>query len=271
MGNLTSMLADMALSIQLQDEYSKLPQEDAAGGVKHEVRVLRSNAWPSKLSTGHAVPCADLLACVRAFEGFYCSKFSGRRLTWAYGTGSVDIGSSCFARRHLFTVSTYQCLILMLFNGQTVFTFKDLCEATKIPAGDCQQQLASLTHQKHSILIQSPSSSEVEDDTEFSLNHEFASDRMKVVLTTVKKEKKCQPTAKVDVQRERKHAMDALIVRIMKARQRLDHNSLLDEVFKQCTLFKPQPQQIKMQIEHLIEREFMRRDPDERNIYIYMS
>merc|ERR1711896_59794 len=87
--NLTSMLTDMALSIQLQDEYSKLPREDAAGGVKHEVRVLRSNAWPSKLSTGHAVPCADLLACVRAFGGFYCSKFSGRRLTWAYGTGSV--------------------------------------------------------------------------------------------------------------------------------------------------------------------------------------
>ena len=48
------------------------------------------------------------------------------------------------------------------------------------------------------------------------------------------------------------------------------HNALLDEVFRQCTLFKPQPRQIKDQIEHLIEREFLKRDEKNRNAYIYL-
>jgi cullin 3 len=69
---------------------------------------------------------------------------------------------------------------------------------------------------------------------------------------------------------ERKHVVDAAIVRVMKARKQLDHNTLLEEVFKQCTLFKPQPQQIKLQIEHLIEREFLKRDPAQRNVYQYV-
>lgn len=169
--------------------------------------------------------------------------------------GSVDISSSCFARRHIFTVSTYQCLILMLFNEQTCVRFKDVSEATQISKDDCQQQLASLTLLKHQLLIQEPPDKHVENSTRFALNDEFASERVKVILTTVKKEKKGEQTANVDMQGERKHVMDAMIVRIMKARRRLDHNSLLDEVFKQCALFKPQPQQIKMQIEYLIERD----------------
>ena len=57
---------------------------------------------------------------------------------------------------------------------------------------------------------------------------------------------------------------------VMKARKQLDHNTLLEEVFKQCTLFKPQPQQIKLQIENLIEREFLNRDPAQRNVYHYL-
>ena len=35
---------------------------------------------------------------------------------------------------------------------------------------------------------------------------------------------------------ERKHVVDAAIVRVMKARKQLDHNTLLEEVFRQCTL-----------------------------------
>lgn len=69
---------------------------------------------------------------------------------------------------------------------------------------------------------------------------------------------------------ERKHVIDAAIVRIMKSRNRLEHNALLEEVFRQCTLFKPQPTQIKSQIEHLIEREFLKRDEKNRHAYVYL-
>jgi len=56
------------------------------------------------------------------------------------------------------------------------------------------------------------------------------------------------------VNEQRRHLMDAAIVRIMKSRKRLDHNNLLTEVLKHLR-FKPVPNDIKKRIESLIERE----------------
>lgn len=47
----------------------------------------------------------------------------------------------------------------------------------------------------------------------------------------------------------------------MKARRTEIHNNLIAEVTKQITLFKPDPSFIKTQIETLIEREYLERDP----------
>ena len=69
-------------------------------------------------------------------------------------------------------------------------------------------------------------------------------------MSLIKKEEKAtETTTLAEAPVERKHVIDAAIVRIMKSRNRLEHNALLEEVFRQCTLFKPQPTQIKSQIE----------------------
>jgi len=58
----------------------------------------------------------------------------------------------------------------------------------------------------------------------------------------------------------------------MKSRKRLDHNSLIAETTKILSLkFNPDPQAIKKRIEGLIEREYMRRDKDDRRFYEYMA
>merc|ERR1711920_276474 len=101
-------------------------------------------------------------------------------------------------------------------------------------------------------------------------NEAFAHEKIKVVISLIKKEEKAVETAVAEAPVERKHVINAAIVRIMKSRKKLDHNSLLEEVFKQCTLFKPQPQQVKVQIEHLIDREFLARDKEKRTVYIYL-
>ncbi|CAE7325822.1 CUL3B, partial [Symbiodinium necroappetens] len=120
------------------------------------------------------------------------------------------------------------------------------------------------------------------------VNDKFANEKVKVAVSLIKKEEKAETTTLAEAPVERKHVIDAAIVRIMKSRNRLEHNSLLDEVFRQCTLFKPQPAQIKSQIEHLIERgstlhlvdaiisnkrpltEFLKRDDANRSIYLYL-
>merc|ERR1719379_2007980 len=113
---LASMFTDMALSDQLQDEYNKLTHCGQPGNVIHEVRVLQTNAWPEKVDENNIAPCEEMLTCVQAFEAFYHSKHSGRKLRWIYNMGGVEMTSCCFQRRHILVVSTYQALVLMLFN-----------------------------------------------------------------------------------------------------------------------------------------------------------
>ena len=71
--------------------------------------------------------------------------------------------------------------------------------------------------------------------------------------------------------KERKHIIEALIVRIMKSRKKLDHNSLISEIFSQKLLFEPSIKLIKNSLESLIDREYIERNDENINEYSYIS
>jgi hypothetical protein len=60
-------------------------------------------------------------------------------------------------------------------------------------------------------------------------------------------------------------SVEAALVRVMKARKTLEHNNLIAEVVKQLTgRFAVEPAFIKKRIESLIEREYLKRDSENR-------
>merc|ERR1712227_252565 len=75
------------------------------------------------------------------------------------------------------------------------------------------------------------------------------------------------------VDEDRKHEIEACIVRIMKSRKQLNHNQLVTEVVEQLNKrFQPSPLIIKKRIEGLIEREYMKRsDQTERCTFILLN
>jgi len=73
------------------------------------------------------------------------------------------------------------------------------------------------------------------------------------------------------VQEDRSIAIEAAIVRIMKSRKKLDHTSLVQEVIQSLRMFRPNPQAIKTKIETLIEKEYLERDADDKNLYKYLA
>lgn len=64
--------------------------------------------------------------------------------------------------------------------------------------------------------------------------------------------------------------LEAMIVRIMKARKTENHNNLVAEVIRQVTLFKPAPSMIKEAIERLIEKEYLEWDAASWSQYKYI-
>lgn len=74
------------------------------------------------------------------------------------------------------------------------------------------------------------------------------------------------------VDEDRKHEIEAAIVRIMKSRKRMAHNILVTEVTELLkSRFLPSPVIIKKRIEGLIEREYLARTPEDRKVYTYVA
>lgn len=74
------------------------------------------------------------------------------------------------------------------------------------------------------------------------------------------------------VEDDRKHMIEAVIVKVMKSRRRLSHTDLVTEVTKILSAkFSPDPLQIKKRIEGLIEREYLERCKDDRKFYSYLA
>jgi len=71
---------------------------------------------------------------------------------------------------------------------------------------------------------------------------------------------------------DRQLYLQALIVRIMKTRKKLNHNSLIEEIIKEARArFAPSISSIKKCIEGLIEKGYIERDEKSRDDYLYVA
>ncbi|KAA3480932.1 Cullin-1-like protein [Gossypium australe] len=75
-----------------------------------------------------------------------------------------------------------------------------------------------------------------------------------------------------DVDKDRRYAIDASIVRIMKSRKVLGHQQLVMECVEQLgRMFKPDFKAIKKRIEDLITRDYLERDKENPNVFRYLA
>jgi cullin 3 len=125
------------------------------------------------------------------------------------------------------------------------------------------------------ILAKEPKAKEIENNHIFSVNDGFTSKLFRVKIQTVSAKGESEPERKETrekVDEDRKHEIEAAIVRIMKARKKLQHNVLVTEVIEQLkTRFMPSPLVIKKRIESLIERDYLARSTDDRKSYTYLA
>ncbi|TSP46850.1 Cullin-3 [Bagarius yarrelli] len=286
---LEGMFRDMSISNTTMDEFRQHLQTTGVslGGVDLTVRVLTTGYWPTQSATPKCNIPPSPRHAFEVFRRFYLAKHSGRQLTLQHHMGSADLNATFYGpikkvsvsaledgsevgvggaqvtgsntRKHILQVSTFQMTILMLFNNREKFTFEEIQQETDIPERELVRALQSLACGKPTqrVLTKEPKSKEIENGHVFTVNDQFTSKLHRVKIQTVAaKQGESDPERKETRQKvddDRKHEIEAAIVRIMKSRKKMQHNVLVAEVTQQLRArFLPSPVVIKKRIEGLI-------------------
>ncbi|XP_028320345.1 cullin-3-like isoform X2 [Gouania willdenowi] len=296
------MFRDMSISNTIMDDFRQHLQTTGVslGGVDLTVRVLTTGYWPTQSVTPKCNIPPSPRHAFEVFRRFYLDRHSGRHLILQHHMGSADLNATFYGpikkedgsevgvgraqvtgsntRKHILEVSTFQMTILMLFNNREKFTFEEIQQETDIPERELVRALQSLACWKPTqrLLTKEPKSKEIENGHVFTVNDHFTSKLHRIkLLMVVAKRKETGPElekTRQKVDQDRKQEIEAAITRIMKARKKMQHNILVAEVIQHLQArFLPSPLVIKKCIEGLIEREYLERTTEDRNIYTYIQ
>lgn len=277
------------------------------GGVDIEVQVLNESHWP--ISSTQKFPLLlgkELLDCQAKFQKFYDSVTEKRRLQWLYNYGTVTL-SARFTNSKLpiqLVVTPLQASILMCFSHErNKLSFDELLQALWP-----QQQTSSrsvLTSSQNQSVLHDMSLEEIlrfaiqplvyfkyrvlskEQDTDPKGENILKSDvfilrdripvkklarKIQFPPGSAKKEEQEANQDKILIARQREFEIEAAMVRVMKARNRLEWNKLQVEIINLLRQrFIPDAKTLKKRLESLIDRQFMIRDENDPKIIIYIS
>ncbi|CAN6199330.1 unnamed protein product, partial [Urochloa humidicola] len=160
--------------------------------------------------------------------------------------------------------------LLLLFNETERLSFSEIVTQLNLCEDDTVRVLHSLSCAKYKILNKDPNTRTISPKDVFEFNHKFTDKmrRIKVQVPPSEEKKKVID----DVNKDRRFAIDAALVRIMKSRKIMTHQNLVAECVEQLSrMFKPDIKMIKRRIEDLITREYLERDKASANSYRYLA
>jgi cullin 4 len=249
-----------------------------------EVQILTTGYWPVYPQYEGLVLPDAILKPQSEFANHYRTKYQGRKIVWQYALGGCQVRFRVGENKvYDLLVSLGQTLVLLCFNhpDRPRWKLSEICAAIGMPDRDeGERMLQSLSLGKEGTRILrriAPSGSTkpgplISDDDVFVVNEKFTSQHRRIKINNIlwKETKDDREKVVEGVSRDRLYLIDAVLVRIMKARKTILHQQLILQVLEQVKV-PAQPGDIKKRIESLIEREYMERDEKDRNRYNYLA
>jgi len=272
---LEGMFKDVQLSKDMMQKFKKdVFDSEKNLDIQLDVNVCTTGYWPSRANVPSNLPQDVALACDK-FKRFYLNQHSGHKLDWRLDQGQAEVQTVFSPKvKRTLIVTTYQMMIMLVFNSYKTPTYKQILDITGIPRGDIANHLLSLVHPKVAVIAKKPPGNSLDDSHMFRINPQYQNKLLRVSIPLL-------PPAKTQDGKnpdeggpalQRRHQMDAAVVRIMKARKTMKHAQLVGEVMQQLSArFKAKPPDIKKRIEALIEQEYLERDSKDRGVYNYLA
>lgn len=234
--NLEQMFKDVELGREEMSGYKDrlASMEAKPGALDLSVNVLSAAAWPTYPDIQVVIP-ADVNTAIEHFERYYKSKHSGRKLSWKHALAHCQMKASFPKGTKEFVVSSFQAIILLLFNGIAAgekLTYDHIKTVSGLPEAEVKRTLQSLACAKLRPLTKHPIGKEINTDDMFSVNTSFSHPRYRVRINQVQLKETKQENKETHerVAEDRNFECQAAIVRIMKSRKTIGHSELVAEV-----------------------------------------
>ncbi|KAH8031700.1 hypothetical protein HPB51_020079 [Rhipicephalus microplus] len=293
-----AMLKDMHTSSDEMKEFKEAISSCGIDmrGIDVNVRVLTTGFWPLAAVTQLSSIPTTPWSVFQTFRRFYLAKHGGRQLNLQPHLGRADMSAVFYGptsepstsqaastsseelrpRTYIIQVSTYQMCVLMLFNHYERIVYEDIVLETNMPETSLVRALRSLCTNTASepVLTKTPASSEIGNGDVFAVNESFTSGSQKVKLGSTpgsRTSATMNSRAVVNIDEDRRYALEAAIVRVMKARLKMTYCDLFAEVTSLLQgTYTPSAAAFKTRVDALVERVYMERDPDNENVYNYV-
>ena len=302
---MTQMMNDLDKNKKEIDDYKSLPHRGMPNGIKFNVQVVSQSAWEINKKSMEKIEIPKFLSvCIDDFEKFYYRKHNGQKLMWCLGLSKLEIQYLCFKNKNISTSTLPQYLALLQLEKYNKLTLSKIVQLEKYNKLSLSKIAEILGCHINTILtdisglVYNPSfnpqgqkekglilgtfddkNKEFKETDEIYFNNNFTYARQKfqtLPLPLKKSASESKETELEEAQITKKYQdniLQATLTRIMKSRigQKTTHVWIVNESSKQIDLFRAQPQQIKENIEKLIEKNIMKRSEKDRTCYEYIA
>ena len=243
----------------------------AVRGVEPSFRckLLTASKWPSWHRLAMKVHPA-LGDSMQLFEQLYRTNSIGqsKRLEWFHTLSLVHLTIYFPRGTKEVTCNGVQASILLAVDDVPNCNNEELGATLELSEEPLQQTITTL-----GLMIQATSEEGQPKCTKYMFNKDFSHKQRKFKLPTLLRSSTTLEQSSLEHRvNQRSSTVDAVIVRVLKARKILSFSELMDLCTKQLVRFFPvETRLIKQRLEHLIGREYARRHQSQNDTFEYVA
>ena len=285
------MMNDLEKNKKEIDSYKLSASKGNPNGIKFNIQVISQSAWEvSKKNMEKFELPKFLSSCMEDFETFYLKKHSGQKLIWCLGLSKIELQMLYLKNKNICVSTLPQFLTLLQLETYESLTIKKVSELIGCSVNTILTDIHGLVFnpsynpqgqpEKGVILgTFNAKAKDFKENDNININKNFTVARQKfntlplAIKKTAAEVKETELEEAAITKKYQDNILQATLTRIMKSRigQTTTHVWLINEASKQIDLFKAQPQQIKENIEKLIEKSIMKRSEKNRTCYEYIA